>query len=178
MLLNKSLLAQFSPLPRNYDFSEVMQYVDITELIWISPIIGDDLYNELLEQVKNNNLTEVNSTLLVKAIYPLLGFAVVYESLPFLWSHLSEVGLTLGSSDNSQSLTLKDLTYVQQHLRAQCEVRKDFLIKWVCERSDLFPLICGCDCECNTCCGGNAKLHQPNAWKQLYTTRRKCTDLK
>ena len=177
MLLNKSLLAQYSPLPKNYDFNEVMQYVDIAEKIWILPIVGYDWYEELCEQVKDNNITPENATALVEAIYPYLGFAVVYESLPFLWVHLSEVGITLGESDNSKSATLKDLTLVQDHLRRQVEVRKDFCKKWICEHYEYYPLADVCACGCS-CCNRNPKLNAPNPNQQLYKPYRKCTDLR
>lgn len=177
MLLNKSLLKKYSPYPLNYDLTEVMQYVDVAEKIWIIKTIGYSQYEELQEQVKENNLTPENATLLVEAIYPYLGFAVAYESLPTTWAHFSEVGITKGKSDNSDSLSLKDMTYISDHLRRQVEVRKDFAIQWINDHIEYFPLIAQCT-SCDCCCNNNAKLLQPNPWKQIYSTRRKCTDLK
>lgn len=177
MIINKSLLKKFSPFSLNYDLAEIMQYIDVTEKIWIIPIIGLSQYEELQEQVDNNDLTEENSTLLVEAIYPYLGFAVAYESLPLTWAHISEVGITKGKSDNSDSLDLKDMTYVQQHLRTQVEARKDFAIQWINDHIEHYPLICQCkSCECS-CCKEDGKLNSPNKLQQLYSTRRKCTDL-
>lgn len=176
MLLNKSLLKKYSPYPLNYDLTEVMQYVDVAEKIWIIKTIGYSQYEELQEQVKENNLTPENATLLVEAIYPYLGFAVAYESLPTTWAHFSEVGITKGKSDNSDSLSLKDMTYISDHLRRQVEVRKDFAIQWINDHIEYFPLIAQCT-SCDCCCN-NPKLNQPNPWYQIYSTRRKCTDLK
>ena len=70
MLLNKELLKRYSPYPLNYNLAEIMNYVDISEQIWILPIIGNEQYEELQDQVKNNTLTPENSTLLVEALYP------------------------------------------------------------------------------------------------------------
>ena len=179
MLINRSLISKYSPYPLNYDLTEVMNYVDVAEKIWILPIIGQPLYEELQEQVDENQVSEKNATLLTQALYPYLGFAVAFEALPLTWAEISETGVQKGKSDNSDSLTLKEMTYVSDHLRRQVEARKDFLIKWLCERSDHFPLICGCDCECSSCCGQTqGKLNSPNKLQQLYTTNRKCTDLK
>ena len=179
MLLNKSLLKKYSPFPLNYDLTEVMQYVDVTEKIWIIKTIGHSQYNELQQQVKDNNLTPENATLLVEAIYPYLGFAVAYESLPTTWAHFSEVGITKGKSDNSESLTIKDLTLVQQHLRNQVEARKDFAIQWIKDHIEYYPLIAQCiSCECSCCNQNEGHLNHPNPNKELYTTRRKCTELK
>lgn len=179
MLLNKKILAQYSILPINYNYSEVMQYVDVTEKIWIIKLIGYDMYEELCEQVEENRLTPENSTLLVEAIYPLLGFAVVYEALPSIAYHASEVSLTKGQSENSSPLTLKELSYFQDHIRRQVEVRKDYAIQWICEHQEYYPLIVtNCNCDCYSCCSSNkGKLTSPNKYQQLYSPRKKCTTL-
>lgn len=178
MLINKELLKKFGIFPANYDLTEVMNYVDIAEKIWITKTIGYAQYDELQEQVKNNNLTPENSTLLVEAIYPYLAFAVAYECSPMIWAHVSEAGITKGQSDNSISLDLKEMTLVQSHLRRQVEARKDFAIDWIADHIEYYPLIAECTCECSTCCCERAKLNQPNPYQQLYKPRRRNTDLR
>lgn len=178
MLLNKELLKKFGIFPRNYDLTEVMQYVDVTEKIWIIQTVGYSQYQELQEQVRENRLTPENSTLLVEAIYPYLTMAVAYETCPILWGHLSEIGWTKGRSENSDSLTLKDMTYIQNHLLRQVQVRKDFAIHWINDHIEYYPLIAQCkSCDCS-CCNQSSKLNPPNTFQQLYTTKKKCTDLR
>ena len=92
------------------------------------------------------------------------------------WASVTEIGIVKGHSDNSESLTLKDLTLVQQHLRNQVEARKDYCKQWLCEHSVSFPLIDCCGCGCS-CCQENAKLNKPNPQAQIWTTNRKCTNL-
>ena len=69
MLFNKKYLAKYSicPIPSNYNYDELMNYVDISEVIWLVPIIGRVWYDELCEQVKNNTVTEENATALTEA---------------------------------------------------------------------------------------------------------------
>lgn len=177
MLINKELLKQYSPYPRNYDLTEVMQYVDIAEKIWILPTIGYDWYEELEEQVKENKLTPENSTALVEAIYPYLGFAVAYESLPLTWASVTEIGVVKGKSDNSDSLSLKDMSYVENHLKRQLQVRGDFCKKWICEHQEYYPLADCCSCGCS-CCRENSILNKPKSFQQLYSTNRKITNLR
>lgn len=182
-LINEKWLKEFSPIPLNYNMKELHNYIKLAETIWVLPLLGDDWYDELLDQVAKNELSDANSTALVEAIYPLLGFAVAYEALPIMWAHISEVGITLGKSDQSDSCSLKDMTYIQNHMRAQVEVRKDFCKKWICSHWTSFPYFdpcaagcdpaCGCDCGC-----GDGKLQKPNRYQQLYSTCRKRTNLK
>lgn len=178
MIINEKYLKQYSPIPINYNIAEVKNYIPVTEKIWVKPIIGDDLYDEIDEQVKNNNLSDENMALLTEGgLWQYLSFATVYEALPMIWSHISEVGITKGKSSNSDSLDLHDMTWVTQHLRNQVEVLKDQLKKYICEHADYYPSADYCSCGCS-CCGNNAKLNAPNPNFEIFGTPRKNTNLK
>lgn len=174
-IINSKWLKEFSIYPLNYDTKELENYIKLSEVLWLLPIIGQEWYDELLYQVKNNKLTEENSTALVEAIYPYLGFAVAYEALPMSWASVTEVGVVKGHSDNSESLSLKDLTLVQQHIRTQLEARKDYLITWLDCHCSSFPLY---HPTCNNSCCGNKGLNSPEPNWLLYSTPRKRTDLR
>ena len=177
MIITDKYLKQYSPLPLNFNLDEVRNYVSVAEKLWVIGVIGEDLYDEINEQVETNTLTPENGTALVEAIYPYLAYATVYEALPMLWARITEVGVVKGHSDNSDSLELKDMTYVSNHLRAQVEVLKDYCKKWLCEHQESFPLLNCCLCGCS-CCNDNAKLTAPNKYQQLYKPYQKNIDLK
>lgn len=176
MIINRSNIAKYSNLPINYNYDEVMNYVDVAEKIWLVPILGYDWYDEIQDQVLNNNVSEENATALVEAIWPYLGFCIMYEALPSIAYHASEVSLTKGKSDNSDPLTLKEIGFYQEHIRRQVEARKDFLKKWICEHYLYYPLADVCACECSCC--HEAELSHPNPMKELYSTRRRNTNLR
>ena len=179
MIINEKYLKQYSPIPLNYNMAEVKNYIPVAEKIWVIPLIGYDLYDEINEQVADNEVSPENATLLTEGgLWQYLAFATVFEALPMIWSHISEVGVTKGKSDNSDSLDLKDMTYVSQHLRNQVEVLKDQLKKWLCEHYDSFPTVDVCACGCSNCCNHDAKLNYPNPQAQIYSTYRKNTNLK
>ena len=173
-IINRKWLQEFSPIPLNYNMKELENYIKLSEAIWLLPILGQDYYDELIAQVSGNTLSEANSTALVEAIYPYLAFAVAYEALPIMWAHISEVGITKGKN----SLDLKDMTYMSQHLRAQVEARKDYCKKWLCEHSQYYPLMDCCACGCKDCCEQQPQLNPPNPNYEIWSTLRKQTDLK
>lgn len=172
-IINEEYFKKYSPIPANYNIDDIKPYFKIAEEIWVKPVIGDDLYEELIEQVINNKITQVNSTLLLH-IYPYLSFAICYEALPFIAFNLSEVGITKGKSDNSDSVDTKDINFISTRFRSTLETLKLSLVEWLCLVSDNFPLLDKSICsECG--CGVNNKL--VNKRLQMYSTKRQCTDI-
>lgn len=159
ILINEDYLKAYSPIPSNFDWSDIRPFVPIAEEAHIVPIIGRELYNELLEEVTENDVTDVNSTLLIR-IYQVEAIAVSIEALPFLWGHFSEKGITLGKSENSESITSKDLSVIQNHLISQLTVFKKILKDFLENNADCYPLYVKEDemCSCSPKQNGNPRL--------------------
>lgn len=150
VLITDGYLRKYSPLPDNYDLTEIRPFIHPAEKIWIEPVLGTPLYEELLEQVERNEVTEENSLLLLN-VYPLLSFAVCYEAMPFISYHFSTVGVTAGKSDNSDHAGISAVNYITERLRSQIETMKRLLRRFLDENAALFPLYKsegGCDCSC------------------------------
>ena len=177
MIINEKYFKEYSPIPLNYNMKELKNYIKVATEIWLRPLIGTDLLDEIEEQVENNTVSPENATLLTTGgLWQYLCYATCYEGLAFIWAHCSEVGITLAESDNSKSITLKDLTYINEHLRRQTEFLKDSVKRFICEYYLNYPLADVCACECSCC--HEAELSHPNPMKELYSTRRKNTNLR
>lgn len=173
VLINEEYFKTYSPIPNNYNIKDIKPYFKVAEQIWVKPILGVALYEELLEEVALNQVSDVNSTLLLK-IYPFLSLAICLEALPFIGFHFTEVGITKGKSDNSDSVSINDVNYVNNKLRTQVETLKNELVHFLKEFGDNYPLYRPEDtCEC-----GHRSGHNPNVYKQCYSTRKKNVDIK
>ena len=171
MIINDKYLKEYSPIPLNYDLSEIRNYIGVAEKIWVVPVLGQDLYDEIQSQVDENKLSDENSTLLTEGgLWQYLAFATCLEGLAFIWANFSEVGITLGKSDNSESVNLKDITYIEQNLRRQVEVLKDSLIKWLNSHLESFPSYV-------PYMESPIGMYEPNPNTQLLTPPRVCVDL-
>ena len=177
-IINKALLAKYSPLPINYDYSEIMNYVPVAQAIWVRSLIGDELMDELEDQVEHNNLTPENQALMTEGmLLQYLAYATCLEGLPFIFAHFSEVGVTKSKSDVSESVSLKDLSYIETHLRKQVEFLKETVKKYICEHNDVFVSADFCACGCS-CCNQGKPLSTPNPNYMLYSPFRRNTNLK
>ena len=157
-----------------------------------------------MDEVEKDEVTPENATLLLN-IYPLLAFAIVYESLPFVGYHLSQVGITKGKSENSEPVSINDVNYISTQLRNQCETMKKLLKKFLDENAEHYPLYyadntveCNCDDECGwdwiyhyytdgtydkyqwqrSVAEHRMRKFKPNSYNQLYSTRRYNMNLK
>ena len=148
-LFNEEYLKEYSLLPLNFDVKEVWNFVPLTEQLHIVPIIGKELYNELLDQVENNTVSPENASLLLE-IYPFEGLALMEVCMPYLAMHITEIGITLGKSENSDSVGIEDINYLTNYVRSQMEPLKNKLISFLKNNKDLYPLYKDKDVEC-TC---------------------------
>ena len=150
-IINEAYFKAYCPVPQNFDIEDIKPFFPVAEELWLIDVLGIPLYNELLQQVNDNNVTDINSTLLLK-VYPYLSFAICYEALPFIGYHFSEVGVTKGKSENSDSVSINDMNYISNTLREQVELMKKYLRKFLEDNADLYEKYtpqhqCGCDCE-------------------------------
>ena len=195
-VLTEEYLKANAPISININLKQIKPYISIAEKIWLEPVIGTPLYEELLEQVNTNKLTEENSTLYLM-LAPYISFAVIYESAPFLMYHFSDVGVTRGKSDNSDSITINEANFISTRLRSTLETLKSNFKKWMDGHSDNYPLYkpdnCSCDnSECTDCdwiiqyYGGGYKNHNwqyfwkrntPNTRLQTFSLPKRNIDL-
>lgn len=139
-LMNKEYLKEYSLLPINFNTDEIWNFIPLAEQLHIVPIIGQEMYNELLDQVENNEVTPENASLLLQ-IYPFEGLAIMEVSMPYIAFHITEIGITKGSSENSDSVTTNDINYLTNYVRSQMVPYKERLIEFISQNSELYPNI-------------------------------------
>lgn len=138
-LFNEEYLKEYSLLPTNFNTKEIWNFVPLTEQLHIVPVIGQALYEELLDQVEKNEVTPANASLLLE-IYPFEGLALMEVCMPYLAMHITEIGITLGKSENSESASIDHINYLTNYVRSQMEPLKTRLVAFLNEHSDLYPL--------------------------------------
>ena len=146
-LFNEEYLKEYSLLPTNFNTKEIWNFVPLTEQLHIVPVIGQALYEELLDQVEKNEVTPANASLLLE-IYPFEGLALMEVCMPYLAMHITEVGITLGKSENSDSASIDHINYLTNYVRSQMEPLKSKLISFLKNNKDLYPLYKDIDCTC------------------------------
>ena len=146
-LFNEEYLKEYSLLPTNFNTKEIWNFIPLTEQLHIVPVIGQALYEELLDQVEKNEVTPANASLLLE-IYPFEGLALMEVCMPYLAMHITEIGITKGKSENSDSADVNDINYLTNYVRSQMEPLKNKLISFLKNNKDLYPLYKDKDIDC------------------------------
>lgn len=139
-LINETQFKEYSPIPSNYNIKNILPFFKISENIYIKHIIGIPLFEELLKQNEDNNLTEDNKILLNNYIVPYDAMAITYESLPFITYKFSEGGITKFKNDYSESIDNEELNNLSTYLVTQMNVLKSELINYLETNKDKYPL--------------------------------------
>lgn len=182
-ILTKQWIKDFSIYPKNYDLTGLMNFVNSTEMLFVKPLLGEELYDEICGQVEAGQVSPENATLLTDGgllIYA--GQAFALQTLPFAWGHVSQVGVTMGKTENSDSVDMKGITYLTSHLRSNLEEMKKFVFTWLSEHMGSFPKwnptesFCGCPKPASCCDTGS--FVEPQPMKHVYNLPREDNTIK
>lgn len=149
LIISEELLKLYTPLSKNVDVDKVYPYLHLAQPYYLQPILGDALLTELQSQIENDELTEENKALVVKCA-PVIGYYATYLAMRSLAYSITEKGITLENSENSRSISEKELGEYILSIKQQAEMYAELLIKYLCRCSLLYPLWrpeedCGCE---------------------------------
>lgn len=156
-LINEALFKLYSPVREDTVISEFIPYITMVQKMYIRPVLGIPLYEELQAQIKAasenpttepNPITPQNRALIVE-LAPALSHYAVYQGLPFHWASILNKGITTRESENSKALDIKDVSQLRRWVRDDAEHLLGDLVKYL-RGCSLYPLWapadgCGCD---------------------------------
>lgn len=162
---------EVAPVSKNTDVTaSILQMILQAQENYILPVICDDMYDELQEQINTSTVTADNQALL-SYIKPALAWFTLYELYPFMWAKSREMGVVKQKNDSVEAVALPDVTYLRGQAFKNAQKGIERLTKYICKNRELYPLItvisCGCcgtlcvSCsDCNSC-GCKGKLSNP-----------------
>lgn len=147
-LINQSLFLENSPIKSDTVITDFVPYINIAQKIYIVPILGLALTEELQTQIKaaGENPTAdpypitPDNQALIMALAPALSFWAVYQGLPFHWASIVNKGVTLRNSDNSDAVSINDIAQLRRWLRDDATRLGQDLAKYLCACKTEYPL--------------------------------------
>jgi len=139
LLTNADNIKRNSAIQNSVDDKLIVPYIQKAQFTHIHQILGTDLYDKLLLDVKNTQVAGNYKILLDKYVIPCLIEWTVYEVMPFISLRLDNKSITKGNSEFSDAADLSDLKYLRQTVRELGEFYDKRAISYLKANTNLFP---------------------------------------
>ncbi len=108
--------------------------------LYIEPIVGTGIFNELKTQITNDTVTVLNATLLDDYIIPCLVNYVKSEAAISLNFKFTNKAVTTKNSENSSPVTKDESIYLMQHWKHIAEDYAERITTYLMENRNSYPL--------------------------------------
>ena len=138
-IISDIYLKSITPVNLNVDEKDLTIHIIPSQDLFIQPILGTNLYNEIMLAYSAQTLTADQITL-VEYIKPVVAFKTLEKALPFLTFNIKNKGLQAQNGDFSSSVTLTEMNVIKNELNNLYEFYAQRLIVYLRNNSTLYPL--------------------------------------
>lgn len=124
----------------NTDDFLITPMISDNQRVYIEPILGTALYNEITTQITNSTLTVLNTTLLNEYVIPCLINYVKSDAALNLNFKLTNKAVTSKNSENSNPVTKDESIFLMQHWKHRAEYYAERITKYLQENRTSYPL--------------------------------------
>lgn len=137
--ISETWLKDNSPMGKNVDIAEIYPFAKTAEDVYIQEIIGTPLYNRLIASLTASpKNTTANEFELLKIIRNALMWYILYDSLPFFWIHIRNIGLVKQGGDNKETVSSSEMDKLRVELMDKAKFYSKGLVNYLQKNSSLF----------------------------------------
>ena len=167
-IISEKLLKEYGNMSRNVGVDKVLPYLLLAQEYYFEPVLGVPLLTELKIQVSTDTLTEANKALILK-IAPALALYTDYLAVRSMAYQINEKGVTKSSSENSDSVNEKELSFLIHQYRENADMAMELLLRYLCRCRDQYPLFRPeKECDCAKYTSESTGDADPNQLYQIY----------
>lgn len=143
LLINIDDIMSRTSLSGNIDSDKLVPHIENAQIVQLLPVIGDGIYNKLLELVESNDISlpanQAYKTLWIEYITPTLVFYTMELFLPFHMYSISNAGINIHDGDNLQPAPKEDVDFLVQKYRNLADAYATNMDNYLCKHSSSFP---------------------------------------
>ena len=136
LIISENYLKEKSVINGNADMKVITPTIQLCQDKYIKPILGTDLYDQILSEIGSSTVTAENVTLLDNYILPALMWYILCEVTPVFKYRYANKGIQVNSSENSQSASLDEIQWLMDKWRNNAEWYGQQATKFLREESD------------------------------------------
>jgi hypothetical protein len=140
LFISETTLKDRSLLQDNVDPKLIRPTIKQTQDMYIEPILGTGLYQELQEQIEDNTLTGLNKKLLDLYVTDCICWYVASEMVMSLGFKMTNKNVLRKNSENSNEASLGELFDLMNYYKNKAEWYAQRITNYLCENIVDYPL--------------------------------------
>lgn len=116
------------------------EFVEVSQEEHIRPILGQDMYEEIVSENNAQVFTGLNETLLNTYIKPALAFFVARDVILQISLRATNKGVMINSSETSNAASKEERATLMERYKEQGDTMIDKMVRYIDDNSASFPL--------------------------------------
>ena len=126
-------------LSGNIDMDKITPFIKTAQDIHVQSMLGTKLYDKILEDIGDDDLTATYEALVVNYVKPVLIHYAVADFLAFHAYSVENGGIYKHTSDSGEVVSKAEVDRLVQKQRDIGDHYRDFLVKHLSLNNDLYP---------------------------------------
>lgn len=141
LMIDETTVKKTTFIDENVDVNLIKATIETAQDLYILPILGTALYNEILGQISAGTLTAANTTLLDTYIRKALVWWTLTEGVDVFTYKFRNKGVLKETSENTQTSSLEEIKRLIDKFRNRAEEYSERTTKYLFENYATYPLI-------------------------------------
>ena len=124
-------LKKVSVINDNTDNKILTPTILLVQDMYLKPLLGTDLFNEVKEQIIAGTVNADNQTLLDEYILNIVHYYVLYEATPLFKYKYMNRGIMVNNAENSTSADLTEVKFMMDNWKNKAEWFSERMIKFI-----------------------------------------------
>lgn len=138
-IVTESYIKSITPMSLNVDMKDITPNIIPAQDLYVQPLLGTNLYNQILLAYSGATLSE-NQITLLNLLQPVAANYALDLTIPFLVWQIKNKGPQSQFGDYSSAIGLDEFSYLRNEIKNRGEYYSQRVIAYLCENSSEFPL--------------------------------------
>lgn len=140
LFISENYLKEYSIINNNADMKVITPTIQLVQDIYIHPILGTALYNDIITNLNANTLSTDYQTLLDSYVIPCMLWYTLCECTPVFKYRYMNKGVMVKNSDNSQPADLNEIQFLMDKWKNNAELYAERITKFLRVNIATYPL--------------------------------------
>lgn len=138
-LLDTDYLFSRSMVDENVDSKLLTTFIVTAQDKQIQSILGENLYNTIMDMVYNNTIAGYYNILLQNYVKPAHMWATIYEALPFITFKITNKSVVAKTAPNDNVITSVDLNWLRNIVKNDMDFYIQRIREYIINNPSAFP---------------------------------------